>query len=120
MRKLSVICIVMLLVGCSYFGTIQQKWDNLTSDEKARIIVNDMQGQLDNLFNAGKVYVTANPKYAGEWKGKIVPAFDTANKSLATVIALGSKATPDILYSKIQPQITSIVNMLIAIGAIKQ
>jgi hypothetical protein len=121
-RLPALIIICMALVACQYIGTVQSKWSALTPDEKARIILSDMQGQLSNLFDQGKLYVTANPNYQDVWKGKIVPAFDVANKSLASAIALGKTKglTPDYIYQSVQPNIINVINLLVQIGAIKQ
>jgi len=123
MRRASVVLLMcIVLAGCSYFGTVQSKWNALTPDEKARIIVSDLQGQLNNLFDTGKTYVTSKPEYQNIWKSTIVPAFDQANKSIATVIALGKTQTltPDYVYSVVNPRLQEVLNYLVKIGAIKQ
>jgi hypothetical protein len=112
------IILCFLLAGCA---TLQQKWGALTPNEKARIIIGDIQGQLDNLFIIGKDYVTTNPKYQDKWKKEIVPAFSVANQSLASIILLGKTKplTPEFVYTTIQNNVTIICNLLIQIGAIK-
>ena len=110
---------LMLLVSCA---GLQAKWAALTPDEKARIVISDLQGQLDNGFTQGKAYVIANPKYQDVWKSKIVPAFSVANQSLASVITLGKTKplTPEFVYAQAQVQVTNVLNLLIQLGAIKQ
>jgi len=119
-RKIFIpIMLAMFLISCA---TIQDQWNKLTPDEKARIIINDLQTQLSNLWDVGKAYVEANPKYLDEWKNKIVPMFDTANKNIKVAITLSklNQITPDMVYENIQPAINSIIVMLVQIGAIKK
>jgi len=112
------ILLLLLLVSCA---TIQEQWNKLTPDEKARIVINDLQTQLSNLWETGKTYVDANPQYQEKWKKEIVPIFDSANKNLKVAITLSkvNQITPDVVYQNIQPAINSIIIMLVQIGAIK-
>lgn len=114
-----VMVLFLSLVACA---GVQEKWNKLTPDEKARIVIGDIQGQLDNFFTTGKAYVTANPKYQDKWKKEIVPAFDVANKALAGVITLSrtKPLTPDMVYATVQAQVNNVLALLIQIGAIKQ
>ena len=121
MRKfkfLAVLVMVLLLVGCA---GIQAKWGALTPDEKARVVISDLQGQLDNAFTQGKTYVAAKPELQAQWKAKIIPAFDVANKVLASVILVGKTKplTPEFVYAQAQAQVTNVLNLLIQLGAIK-
>ncbi len=111
------IILACFLMGCA---GVQQKWEALTPDLKARVVINDLQGQLDNLFTQGKAYVTKNPSVYAEWKVKVVPAFSVANKALADVILIGrtKTLTPDMVYAKAQGQINNVVALL-AIWGIK-
>ncbi len=110
--------IMAFLVSCA---GLQEKWNALTPDQKARIVIDDIQSQLDTLFTQSKGYVLANPKYQDQWKTKIVPAFDTANKALASVIILGKTKplTPDLVYSKVQESVNNVLTLLIQVGVIK-
>ena len=114
---LSVI-LLATLVSCV---ELQEKWRALTPDQKAQVIIGDIQGQLTNAFNTGKAYIATKPEYQEKWKTQIVPAFDIANKALASVIVLGKTKplTPEFVYAQVQPQVTNVVNLLILIGAIK-
>jgi len=121
MRKIKFfvpILLVLMLVACA---GVQEKWNALTPDEKARVVVSDIQAQLNTLFDTGKAYVMANPKYQDKWKGQIVPAFDLASKSLAsaTILAKAGKITPDQVYAQVQPVLNSVITLLISIGAVK-
>lgn len=115
---LIVIVVIFTLVSCA---GIQAKWQALTPDQKARIVIGDFQGQLDNAFTQGKAYVASKPDLQVKWKAQIVPAFDVANKAIASVIALGKTKllTPDFVYTQVQAQVTNVLNLLIQIGAIK-
>jgi hypothetical protein len=109
----------LIFIGCA---GIQEKWNALTPDEKARVVLNDLQSQLNTLFDTGKAYITANPQYQNKWKTQIVPAFDVANKSLASAMTLAKSGqlTPDQVYAQVQPVINSVINLLVSIGAAKK
>jgi len=64
----------------------------------------------------------ANPKHQVTWKGKIVPAFDTANKALKDVIDIGrtKPLTPDMIYAKVQNQVNNVLALLAQIGWVKK
>jgi hypothetical protein len=122
MKKMKVglsLLICLIFIACA---GVQEKWNSLTPDQKARVIVNDLQGQLNNLFDQGKVYVATKPEHQVLWKTNIVPAFDQANKSIKTIIDLGKNKTltPEYVYSIINPRIVEVVAYLVKIGAIKQ
>ena len=108
----------LVLIACA---GLQDKWNALTPDEKARIIIGDIQGQLDNAFTQGKAYVTTKPQYAEKWKKEIVPSFSVANQSLASVIAIGKTKpiTPEFVYARVMIEVTNVLNLLISIGMIK-
>ena len=112
---------VILLASLVSCVGLQEKWGALTPDQKAQVIIGDIQGQLTNAFNTGKAYIATKPEYQEKWKTQIVPAFDIANKALASVIVLGKTKplTPEFVYAQVQPQVTNVVNLLILIGAIK-
>ena len=117
--KLFMVMVVLLsLVACA---GVQEKWNALTPDEKARVVVSDIQSQLNTLFDTGKAYVVANPKYQEKWRGQIIPAFDLANKTLAsaTILAKAGKITPDQVYAQVQPMLNSVIGLLVSIGAVK-
>jgi len=122
MRKLRMIFVLVILLGNIACAGLQAKWNALTPDEKARIVVNDLQDQLANAFDTGKAYVSANPQFQAEWRDKIVPAFDVANKALASVIAIGKtkSITPEFVYKEVQGLVTNVLNLLVKIGAIKK
>jgi len=117
-RFLVVLAMVVLLVGCA---GIEEKWSALSPDEKGRIVLNDLQTQLNTLFDTGKAFIVAHPEHQAAWKGQIVPAFDTANKSLRAAIELSKTKpiTPEQAYAQIQPLINSVINLLVSIGAVK-
>lgn len=116
---LPMLLILTFLVSCV---GIQEKWNALTPDQKARVVVNDLQNQLNTLFDTGKAYITANPQYQDKWKKQIVPAFDVANKSLLSAmnLAKSGQITPDQVYSQVQPVLNSVINLLVSIGAAKK
>lgn len=92
MRKVKVLVFLIILLflaaGCQ---TLQQKWDKATDDEKARIVVSQTQKSLKSTFITSKAFVDLNPKYQAEWKTKIIPMFDAANKILGDLIDQGAQ-----------------------------
>jgi len=119
-----VICISLLSCnyGCALFNSaindIQASWNKLTPNERARIVVGGFQDQLKTLFDLGKSYVSSHPEKQTEWKTKVVPAFDTANKSARgyiTMVGAGT-ATPDTVFKEMTPLVVSIANLLTAMG----
>jgi len=121
MRKVRLVIPLLLVLVLLSCAGLQEKWNALTPDQKARIVINDIQGQLDNSFTQGKAYVAANPKYSEKWKKEIVPAFDVANKALASAIQIGKTKpiTPDFVYMQVTVQVNQVLNLLIQIGALK-
>ncbi len=117
-RKAIPFLILIVLLTCFACAGIQAKWQVLTPDAKARIVISDLQGQLDNLFTQGKAYVTANPSKQVEWKNKVNPSFDVANKALADVIAIGKTKplTPDFVYARVQNSINLVLSLLNTLG----
>jgi len=117
-KLLILLPIILALVACA---GVQEKWNKLTPDEKARIIIGDFQGQLDNLFDQGKAYVVAHPDKQELWKTKAIPAFSVANQSLASVITLGKTKplTPDQVYAVVQANVNAVVTLLTQMGVIK-
>jgi ABC-type Fe3+-hydroxamate transport system substrate-binding protein len=112
--------LIMALVGCATVANLQTAWNKLTPNDKARIVVGGFQDQLNNLFALGKSYVASHPEKATEWKTKVIPAFDTANKSLrGYIVAIGmGTATPEAVFKEIPPLIVSVVTLLQAMGVI--
>jgi len=113
-----VLMLTFLLVGC---GTLQEQWNKRTPDERARIITNGIQDQLNDSFDVSKAYVTANPKYQEKWIKEIAPAFKIANETTADVLLLAKSGqiTPDQVYAKLSPLINKVTNYLVSIGAVQ-
>jgi len=121
MRKIRFIIPILLILTLVACAGVQEKWNTLTPDEKARVVISDIQAQLNTLFDTGKAYIMANPKYQEKWKKEIIPSFDVANKALASamILAKAEKITPDQVYSQIQPLLNSVIALLVSIGAVK-
>jgi len=109
------ICLLFVLASCA---TFQEKWNALGRNERARVIVAGVQTELESLFDAGKAYVTANPDKQEMWKKQVIPAFDTANKSIAAYIVFIGKgeATPEGAVNTLFPLLKSVVNLLASMG----
>jgi hypothetical protein len=110
-----VMVVMMSLVACA---GVQGKWNALTPDEKARVVIGDIQDQLAITFDTAKAQIGNKP----EWREKVVPAFDVANKALADVIILGKTKplTPAMVYEKVQNQVTNVLNLCIQLGWVKK
>lgn len=118
--RISVIMFLALIVLAACAG-IQAKWDALTPDEQARIILNGLQSQVDNALAESTAYVAKKPELQTKWKTQVIPAFDVANKAIASAITLGKTKplTPAIVYAQAQAQVSNLLNLLIQMGAIK-
>lgn len=119
-RVALVLMVALALVNCAG-SQVQQSWNALSPGDKARVVLDGMQTELNTKFDQAKAYVMVNPQYQDTWKTKIVPAFDTTNRAIASsvILAKQEKLTPDQVYSQLQPMINNIINMLIQIGAVK-
>ena len=97
LRKTLPVILMFMIMGCV---GLQQKWEQLTPDEKARVILADMQGQLKNMFEVGKAYVESNPDKRGLWQKNGLPAIEAANMAIGKLLAAGAteKLTPDQIY----------------------
>lgn len=114
MKRLLAVTLIVMLFLASACASIQQQWDKLTPDEKARVVIADMQKQLNTLFDTGKQYVTLHPEAKETWQTKAVPAFDLANKALAATIKISSTQgiTPDEIYQVVTPLIDKVLQIL--------
>jgi hypothetical protein len=117
-RSICLFFVLVLLAGCATMTNLQTSWNKLTPNDKARVVVGGFQDQLNNLFDLGRVYVLAHPEKAEQWKTKVIPAFDTANKSLRTyIIMVGmGTATPEMVFKEIPAMIVSVVDLLTVMG----
>lgn len=119
MKVASIVLVLFLVAGCAMTQQeIQDGWNKLTPNEKARIIVGGFQDSAESLFDTGLAYVTANPQHKPAWQQKAVPAFDTANQAIMVAINLcaAGGATPDGVYKSIGPLIQTIVGILRLMG----
>lgn len=108
--------LLITLVGCA---TLQDQWNKLTPDEQARVIIKGFQRQVTNLLISTEAYVKANPKYAENWKNKILPSAELVKQMLDVLIDLKTtpKLTPDLVYSKVQPLMNNLILFIGEIGA---
>ena len=116
------VALTLSMPGCaSLFGgaastTTSASTVTLTADQKARIVVGTVQDQLGKVFDAGLLYVKMYPAKQPEWKAKIVPAFDVANKSIATYMAAKDAKDPVDALSKATAMIQPVMDLLIVFG----
>lgn len=119
MKKLKIgpiLLVLLFLISCTSF---QEKWNKLTPDEQARIVIKGFQRQVTNLLVSTEAYVKANPKYSDTWKNKILPSAELVKKSLDTLVDLKMtpKLTPDLVYQRVQPLINDLILLIGQIGA---
>lgn len=113
--RISVLMVLVLIVLAACAG------QQLTKDQEARIALNAAQQNLATLFDTGKAYATANPTFQANWKAKVVPAFDVANKAVASALELAKKGqyTPADVQAKVMPLVNSVIALLGQYGVIK-
>jgi hypothetical protein len=90
----------------------------LTPDQKARIIVSDLQDQLSNSFDSAKAYVDVHPQYKDIWKTKVLPPFDIANTALkgAMKLAQQQQITPEQIYINLVPLLSKVISAAAEMG----
>ncbi len=120
MRKRSLFLVLVLLwvmlAGCA---SLQAKYDKATDDEKARIWVSQGQKSLSTLFISGQLAAEKDAKFKVEWKAKVLPSIDAANKVIGNIIAkgkAGEKFTPLQVTVLIMGRIKEIADALNAWG----
>jgi hypothetical protein len=107
--------VLALVVACA---GLQEKWNKLTPNEQARVIVGGFQKTMSSLFDTGKAYVAANPSKQVIWKTKAVPAFDAANQAifLGIQMCIEGKGIPSKMYDSIGPAMKAIDDILLLMG----
>lgn len=114
--RLLMVVLLMFLVSCA---SMKDRWDNLTPQEQAQIVLNGLQDQLNLWFDAGKSFVATDPiKYKQEWKTKIVPLFDVANQAIKDAVVY--KKSPGQVYSEVSPTVEKAVTALRSWGVVTQ
>jgi hypothetical protein len=109
--------IVGLLGGCV---NLQSQWNKATEDERARIVLNQMQMSLDTLLDTGAAYVAVHPEKKADWQQRVLPMFKSVNNMIGENIKLAKenqgKVTVAQVMAAIQPKITEIEAVAIAWG----
>jgi len=110
--------IAFALSGCAYFQTVQKKWNTMTPDEQARVVIAGLQEQLDTKFDEAKLFITGKPELQEFWKKNLVPAFDTCNRSLLKMkdLAQAGKMAPDQVYITFKPKLDQLILYLVKLG----
>ena len=76
--------------GCDTLGLNQDPWSKLSDDERSRFVVGGFQDTAAILFDAGKIFITAQPDKMAAWKNGVVPGADGINKLLSDIESYGS------------------------------
>lgn len=120
-KKLLIILTVALMLFLVSCANVQEKWNTLTPDEQARIVVDGIRVQLDTTFSQGKDYIAANPQYKDVWVKSILPGFETAYAVLYNTALLASSGniSPAEVYARVQPSVDSVIGLLVQIGMLK-
>jgi hypothetical protein len=107
------------LTGCAFLKPSSDV--KLTEDETARLVVGGFQDASGILFDAGKVFIMAQPQYQPEWKIRIAPSFDQFNKLLAGLEvsgATGQKITPQLIMNQLQARVLDITTIYVKWGTV--
>lgn len=100
------------MMGCATLGLGQDPWANMTDDARSRFIVGAFQDTGAILFDAGKIYITAQPDKMAAWKNTVVPSANEINillKDLETHGATGEQFTVDSILLTFQCRILNIL-----------
>lgn len=112
------------LIGASGCATLQGKWQSATEDEKARLILADMQATLDSMLDFGTIYVVSHPDKKADWQTRVLPLFKSANDMIGENIRLAKanagKVTVAGVLSAVQPKIAEIEVIVIQWGFSKR
>ena len=129
MKRKSFLCILVAFAFCLFLtgcvGTLQEEYHKLTPDERARLVLDQIQTDLECTFDDAKAFVHSlnNMDKLLTWRDKILPAFNVANKELKRVQTLmkedPSLWTPDKVRLEVQGFINDVLNLLTEIGYIK-
>lgn len=116
--KFLIVFMILALTSCAYVTQLKQDWKALKSDEKARIVCEFLQSELETTFDTAKAYVATKPEYQADWKAKVVPSFSVANKALAgyMIQAKEGKVTFIDVVKKMTPLLQPILTTLGAWG----
>jgi hypothetical protein len=80
----------------------------LTPEQQAQSALSKAQGQLNVYFDTANAYYKGKQDKVAEWKGTVVPVFDTANKSLKKITLMLQAG--EINAASIDVYITPILN----------
>ena len=86
--------IIPILLACFLVSCASQTGMVQTEQQQAQVILGAFQDSLGIAFDSGKLYVSAHPEKLQDWKTKIIPLFDAANKILADLETKGKAGTP--------------------------
>jgi hypothetical protein len=114
---LMLIMALALSMSCS---TLQGKWKTATEDEKARLILADMQTGVDSALEFGEIYIATHPDKKPDWQARVLPLFKSVNdmigENIRSAEANQGKVTVLSVLSAIRPKIAEIEVILIQWG----
>jgi hypothetical protein len=109
------------LTGCATLGS---RWNAATEDEKARLILDDLQTSVDSMLEFGEIYVAIHPEKKPDWQTRVLPLFKAVNEMIGKYIPLAEanagKVTVWQVLSTIQPKLAEIEAILIKWGFSKK
>lgn len=114
--------IIPIIISLFLLAALADCSSQIKKEDEARAMVASFQTSLGLAFDGAKAYVTAHPEKQLEWKTKVVPMFDLANKILAdleTKGKAGQTLTVLDVTTAISQKMADINSILIAWGVLK-
>ena len=112
----------ILMMGCSMIQS--NVWKNATEDEKARLVLNDMQKTVDTLLDLGAIYVSTHPDKKADWQARVLPMFKSVNGMIGENLKLAKlnqgKVTIAQVLAAIQPKLNELEVIAITWGFSKK
>ncbi len=115
--------LLLLLVGC-FTANLQSQWNKASEDERARIVLNQMQTSVDTLLDTGAAYIAVHPEKKADWQQRVLPMFKSVNDMIGENIKLAKanqgKVTVAQIMAAIQPKIAEIEAVALSWGFSKK
>jgi len=125
-KSLLIFCLAGALIGgpLAACSTLQGQWKTATEDEKARLILADIQTSVDSMLDFGSIYIASHPDKKTDWQTRVLPLFKAVNDMIGQNIILAKanegKVTVAGVLSTIQPKLAEIEAIIITWGFSKK